>query len=120
MGSSGVKWGFFHPSAQGSQQPRPNPSGWVQKLFYVFHPFLNSPPKSEHFEYKDIGQKSLDPLRKAEKKFFGACGASSFPQNLKLQKGGYENFWGSGGGGGGGVRTGRPPRRAISEIRDQK
>ena len=48
-------------------------------------------------------------LRKAEKKFFGACGASTFPQNLKLQKRECENFWsgfGSGGGGGGGVGSG--------------
>ena len=52
------------------------------------------------------GKKVVYPSKKP-KKFFGACGASSFPQNLKLQKGGFENFWGSGGGGVS-IRTGRP------------
>ena len=39
------------------------------------------------------------PLREAEKKFLGAFGASTFPQNLKLEKDGSENFgvWRGGG-----------------------
>ena len=36
----------------------------------------------------------------AKKKFFGACGAPHFAQNLNLQKDGFENFGGPKGGGG--------------------
>ena len=34
-------------------------------------------------------------------KIFGAFGADPFPQNLKMEKDGFENFGGSGGGEGG-------------------
>ena len=54
------------------------------------------------------------PFRRAKEKFFGAFGADPLPQNLKLEKNGFENFGGSGGGGGrrGGVgvwSSNRPP-----------
>ena len=42
------------------------------------------------------GKKKLPP-QEAKKKKFGAFGANTFPQNLKLKKDGFENFGGSGG-----------------------
>ena len=39
-------------------------------------------------------EKHLYPMPHAQKKFCGTFGTSSFPQNLKWQKGAYENFWG--------------------------
>ena len=49
--------------------------------------------------------------QEAKTKNLGAFGASTFPQNLKLEKDGFENFGGSGGGGGGGrvLDSNRPP-----------
>ena len=44
--------------------------------------------------------------QEVQKKNFSAFGTDPFPQNLKLEKDGFENFggvWGGGGGGGLGV-----------------
>ena len=38
------------------------------------------------------------PLRRAKKNKFGAFDADPFPQNLKLEKDGFEKLWGVGGG----------------------
>ena len=88
--------------------------GRGSKFFHVFHPFLNSPRESEHFEYKTHRVKRLFTPSKRPRKFFGTCGACSFPQNLKLQKSRYKNFWGSGGRGRGGcLDSNRPPPLSV-------
>ena len=53
-------------------------------------------------------KKEKYPPQEGQKKIFGAFGADPFPQNLNLEKDGFENFEGVWRGGGSGIRTGRP------------
>ena len=47
-----------------SAKVRPRGRVGVKILFCVFHPFLNSPPNSEYFEYRHIGSnKKFSPCR---------------------------------------------------------
>ena len=73
-------WGrdFFQkknlPINSGCQASKVRPGGWVgvKILFCVFHPLLNSPQKSEYFEYRHIGSYKNFPLPYVYNKIFGA------------------------------------------------
>ena len=45
------------PISSGSHQPRSDPEvrSGVKFFLCVFHPFVNSPPNSEYFEYIHVG-----------------------------------------------------------------
>ena len=53
--------------------------------------------------------KKKNPPQEGQKKKLCAFGADPFPQNLKMEKDGFENFGGSGGGGIGVWNLNRPP-----------